>query len=272
LHVSPLLIELILIIYSHPRPETESMTNHLASLLPSLLKSHESPHPHLRILDLCTGTGCISLLLHSLLSSPKIPPQVCGIDISSTAINLAQENLAHNIRLGHLEPIAQEQIDFIQDDIFSDSKKPWRTSSWDVIISNPPYISPNSFNNTTSRSVRNYEPKAALVPPQTVAADSVHDDTVGDMFYPRLLKIAHNANAKLVLMEVADMAQATRVVEMVLEKGIWGGCEIWRDEPSSNPRSMGERVVIRGRDVEVKGEGNGRGVLVWRKDRDISIH
>lgn len=191
--------------------------------------------------------------------------QICGVDISSPATILAQKNLRHNIRLKHLKPIAEEHIEFVQDNILEDSDKSWLQSSWEVVVSNPPYISPKSFNSTTSRSVRNYEPKLALVPPQSEAATSnpAADNAVGDAFYPRLLHIAHKVNACVVLMEVADMKQATRVVRMVIESSCWSGCEIWRDWPSTGATSA---LHVLGKEINVRGDGNGRAVLLWGKD------
>lgn len=252
------------------RPETESIATHVASLLPGLVASkHESIPPQLRILDLCTGTGCIPYLLHSLLSHRIRDLRLSGVDISNAATNLARDNLEHNIRLGHLRPTARDQIEIVQDDIFRESDKAWQKSQWDVVISNPPYLSPNAFNNTTSRSVRNYEPKIALVPPQTPTStqeDPVDGEAAGDMFYPRLLQIAHDVGAQVLLMEVAEMEQATRVAKMVLRSGVWSGCEIWRDWPASG--GFGEREVLNklGYEIEVRGEGHGRAVLAWRMD------
>lgn len=137
---------------------------------------------------------------------------------------------------------------------------------WDILISNPPYISPRAFTNgSTSRSVRNYEPKLALVPPQSSTSTTTSNDE-GDTFYPRLLHIAHSLNIHLLVFEVADMAQAKRVVGMVFEKGVWnGGCEIWRDFPGQGGRDWdGEVVEVEGKEVRVRGEGEGRAVCAWR--------
>ncbi|KAE9374066.1 S-adenosyl-L-methionine-dependent methyltransferase [Stipitochalara longipes BDJ] len=103
-----------------PRPETEAYTSHLASLLingeldeqisldskkaaPSLRNEAERRR-ELRILDICSGSGCISLLLHSLLSESGKFPQIktLGLDISPKAIALANENLALAIRNKHV--------------------------------------------------------------------------------------------------------------------------------------------------------------------------
>lgn len=99
----------------------------------------------------------------------------------------------------------------------------------------------------------------------------------GDTFYPRLLELAERVGAQVLLFEVADMEQAIRVARMVLGKGVgaWKGCEIWRDWPAAAGGKVDgggdgdedgevEAVGIRGKDVRVRGEGNGRAVLAWR--------
>ncbi|OJD28241.1 hypothetical protein ACJ73_00371 [Blastomyces percursus] len=115
-----------------PRPETEAYTARVANLLLSKVapakRKHEHEHEHdrhrhlptLRILDLCTGTGCIPLLLHSLLSPvfPKL--EICGVDISSRALRLACENLEHNIKLGTLDERAREEVSFVRGDVLSE--------------------------------------------------------------------------------------------------------------------------------------------------------
>ncbi|KAG5287965.1 S-adenosylmethionine-dependent methyltransferase [Histoplasma ohiense] len=182
-----------------PRPETESYPTRVANLLLSKLAptrrkglahrvEYKCEHlPTLRIVDLCTGTGCIPLLLHSLLSPvfPKL--QICGVDISTRALKLARENLKHNIALGMLSERAREEVSFIKGDVLSGlsglsglytssvtpasktaaaAAEPEINPVITILLSNPPYISPAQFaNGTTARSVRRYEPKLALVPP-----------------------------------------------------------------------------------------------------------
>ncbi|KAK4987911.1 hypothetical protein LTR66_007466 [Elasticomyces elasticus] len=102
-------------------------------------------------------------------------------------------------------------------------------------MSNPPYISPLEFDNTTSRSVRNFEPKIALVPPSDAALSGIDQ---GDVFYPRLLAIAEEVGAKLVLLEVADLTQARRVATMAYKQRVWDGIEIWRDDPDGRDKNM----------------------------------
>lgn len=188
------------------------------------------------------------------------------MDVSVNATTLVEQNIQHNIRLGHLRPSAQEQIRFVQDDILEDNASEWRKFTWDVVISNPPYISPNGFRKTTSRSVRNFEPRTALVPRHDQIAPNtpMSDHDIGDIFYPRLLHIAQQVGSQVILMEVADMTQGRRVADMVVESGTWTGCEIWRDWPAQGERMSNEVVEIAGREVSVRGEGHGRAVLAWR--------
>ena len=186
-----------------------------------------------------------------------------GIDISPWAVSLAKQNLDWNVHKGHLKSVAKEQIIFALGDVFSESSP--IEGHWDIVISNPPYISPQGFNRDTSRSVRNYEPKLALVPPVQVPSQQLVPDHVqGDLFYPKLLKIASNVDAKLVLMEVDGRSQALRIEQMIHDMRTWDGCEFWVDEP-------GKRDCTKVCDAEggkdktrLLGLGHERSVLCWR--------
>ena len=87
-----------------------------------------------RVLDLCTGTGCIPLLLYQILkrkqserdmrmassvSSSTNDPffRVVGVDNSPAAITLARENLTHNMTLDNLPAEASTAISFLHADI-----------------------------------------------------------------------------------------------------------------------------------------------------------
>lgn len=135
-----------------------------------------------------------------------------------------------------------------------------------MVISNPPYISPRSFNKDTSRSVRNYEPKLALVPTDSpsILTDlnpMEKDMSIGDSFYPRLLEIAETVNASTLLLEVADMEQAKRVVAQAIKLGSWNMFEIWRDWPNEQL----SEILVDGTVVRVIGDGDGRSVIARRK-------
>lgn len=187
-----------------------------------------NPARPLRVIDLCTGTGCISLLLHALLA-PHFPNlSITGVDISPVALGLAQKNLQHNLQLGQLVARAAKDIHFHRADVLGNgydstppigsllrclAKSTSHTSEHprcDLLISNPPYISRAEFRNgTTGRSVRRFEPELALVPP-AVSEDCRPED----IFYHRILTLAFELNTKITVLECGDMQQAQRVVAL----------------------------------------------------------
>jgi methylase of polypeptide subunit release factors len=191
---------------------------------------------------------------------------VAGVDISRKALNLAIDNRQEQAQ--RYPQTLIKDVKFIRGNIFDSSTASGRPAlldylkgtdakPWDIIISNPPYISPNQFSDTTARSVRNFEPKLALVPePET---DNLSDDEHGDLFYPRLLHIAHELDTKVLLMEVGDLSQAKRVATLAKSAGWWDGIEIWCDEPDA----ADEYDNVLG-DMPVRGTGNGRSVICWR--------
>lgn len=96
---------------------------------------------NIKILDIGTGSGCIAITLNKLLNSSDIT----GIDISSEALEVAKENNISN----------NTNVKFIESDIFSNV-----SDKYDVIISNPPYI---SYGDTEVMDiVKNNEPHLAL--------------------------------------------------------------------------------------------------------------
>ena len=116
----------------------------------------------LRILDLCTGSGCILLsLLHELRNADGL-----GTDLSEEALEAARENA---VRLG-----LQERAAFRQGDLW----EPVGDERFDLIVSNPPYV-PTDVIPTLEPEVRCGEPYAAL--------DGGED---GLVFYRRILKEA----------------------------------------------------------------------------------
>jgi release factor glutamine methyltransferase len=121
-----------------PRPETEV-------LIDLLLSKISNKNKYLDVLDIGTGSGCI---LISLLKELKKARGV-GVDKSSKAIAIAKKNSLLN-KIDNricLKNISLEQINF--------DKK------FDIIVSNPPYLSNVSLKNLDF-DIRLYEPKAAL--------------------------------------------------------------------------------------------------------------
>lgn len=200
--------------------------------------------------------------MHAIFAKHIPKYEILGIDISPKAIALANRNLHHNVKLGHLPQSAKKHVRFLQADILLDNM--FERSKWDMVISNPPYISPHSFNKNTSSSVRNHEPKIALVPlsgginrNNLTAAEM--DSSIGDAFYPKLLDIAEKSNACMLLVEVADLEQAKRVVTQAVRRCCWHKFEIWRDWPDMKIMS---KALINGANIDIIGEGNGRSILI----------
>ncbi|KAJ7497477.1 S-adenosyl-L-methionine-dependent methyltransferase [Mycena latifolia] len=140
-----------------PRPETEHWTIRLAELL-----RPTSARP-LSVLDLGTGTGCIPLLLCHLLPAASV--RAFGVDISSDAVNLAAENAAlcgfspssaNNASRSSFQPIQSS---------FLDPNFPHANLGiappFDLITSNPPYISWPEYVQLP-HSVTHYEDPKAL--------------------------------------------------------------------------------------------------------------
>jgi methylase of polypeptide subunit release factors len=253
-------------------------------------KKKSIPVPALKILDVCSGTGCISLLLHHQLSRHFQDLKITGLDISPTAVALSNENLRRNLQKGILEKSAigmvdhkidkrlesailspkAPQIQFIAHDIFDGLPK--HIGPIDIIISNPPYISKAKFNTETTRSVRNWEPKLALVPelPSLLKYTQSPSVATEDIFYYHLLSIYQASSSKVLLMEVGDEEQAVRVVKLALRDmdiEFQNRIEIWRDWSDSD--EIGE-IEINGYKIPIKGAGKVRAVVFFRM-RDFEL-
>ena len=229
----------------------------------------------LRILDLCTGTGCIPLLLHSMLSPSYPNLTILGVDISSKALRLAKRNLAWNVDRGHLSPSAQSQVLFQKLDVLDPTQQ--IEGEYDIVISNPPYVSPVAYARETRRSVRNFEPKLALVPPPQEHTEGITPALVdeGDVFYPRILQIAEACRATMVLMEFDGMKQCQCVLAMAEEWQVWDEVQVWCDgldeaQWKRNSEKKDEYKAPEGWN-RVLGEGTERAVFAMRQDWAIRL-
>lgn len=269
------------------RPETETYTLHTAKLILDQLDSFRSndplrPHPKpFRIIDLCSGTGCISLLLHAILAPHITDLAILGLDLSKRAVKLARQNTLYNVQRGLLHPRAMTEVIFDQTDILtladkddSDVKKflhgidlkgrtynsgtPVDEFKCDVLISNPPYISQSCImDGTTARSVYKYEPMMALVPPLPLATPPVYSNgnrhaelLDGDTFYPKLLNLSKRLRANITVLECGDRLQANRVLSMaqrVMKDMANAVVEIWPGGDEHCNSDGTRAVVIRNR-------------------------
>ena len=128
-----------------PRPETEEIVLRATELLNDSGANVQDGN----FLDLCTGSGCIAIALAKQFPKAK----VYAVDISTKALDLAQKNAERN----HVA------VEFVQSDILQETiALPCPT--FDLIISNPPYIQEKERCNM-ERNVLEYEPSLALFVP-----------------------------------------------------------------------------------------------------------
>jgi release factor glutamine methyltransferase len=125
-----------------PRPDTET----LVEVALTRLAATEADGPRLRVLDLCTGSGCVALALGR--KRPDL--STIGVDLSRDALELAEQNRA---ALG-----LTELVSFVYGDLF-DALTPGEP--FDAIVSNPPYV-PSLEIATLEPSVQHFEPHLAL--------------------------------------------------------------------------------------------------------------
>ena len=121
-----------------PRPETEELVSIIVK---------QNMNRRVRIADLCSGSGCISLALAHLLPASE----VVGFEISEKAVEIARFNAA---KLG-------VDVRFECKDIL---KQGFTDEKFDIVVSNPPYVR-EIEKEQMSKNVLDYEPHQALFVP-----------------------------------------------------------------------------------------------------------
>lgn len=165
-----------------PRPETEE-------LVEKIIQQNTLTAP--RILDIGTGSGCIALALKKSIPGA----QVYACDISANALQLAEENArAYNL-----------DITFFQHDILNASLQ--NLESFDIIVSNPPYIHPDEKTDMQQHVVL-HEPHLALFTPS-------HDWLI---FYRAIADICRSHLSGWLWFEVHAQA-GELVAEILIERG-----------------------------------------------------
>lgn len=171
-----------------PRQDTEILVE----------KVLENIEPDSKILDMCTGSGCIIISLCHFAA----PVRAVGADISSKALNLAEKNAKRNAA----------SVSFVESDLFSNISE-----KFDVIVSNPPYI-PRKEINRLMPEVKDYEPRIAL--------DGAED---GLEFYRRLIKDSPKylcGNGSLYLEIGSNQGES---VSSLMKKHGFGNIEVIKD-------------------------------------------
>lgn len=122
-----------------PRPETELLVEKIIKEL--------SDKEQLNILEIGCGSGNIAISLAYHLKQA----QIITTDISDAALNLAKEN---SQKLG-----VAERISFIRHNILTDDLL--RFSMFDLVVSNPPYVSLQSYS-SLQKEIMDFEPRLAV--------------------------------------------------------------------------------------------------------------
>ncbi|MFQ5709429.1 MAG: peptide chain release factor N(5)-glutamine methyltransferase [bacterium] len=185
-----------------PRPETEVLVEKVLAVC----RERFTEKSTVSILDVGTGSGCIAVSLAKYLNNAEIK----AIDISEAALNTAKENAALNG--------VSNQIKFYQRDFLKiPSPERQAVARFDVIVSNPPYISNTDFEKLPDE-VKKYEPHVAL-----------GDCSTGLIFYHKIAKVSLGILLPdgIVAVEIGlDQAQPVR--EIFLSNG-FSEVEIFKD-------------------------------------------
>lgn len=176
-----------------PRPETELLVE--AAI--EILKTKINP----RFCEIGTGSGCISIsLLHEVKAATAT-----GADISENALKITKSNAERNSVFDRLKLVNSDVFENFDDEKF------------DLIVSNPPYISIGDFENL-QKEVKNFEPQNALTDEGNGL--SIIEKIITDA--PDFLK-----SDCFLLMEIGfDQSDS---VEKMFDRQIWHSVEFLRD-------------------------------------------
>ncbi len=166
-----------------PRASTEAMLDYL------ITHHHRS---NSNLLDLCTGSGCIAIVLAKKYQSAVVD----AVDISTKALSVASDNARkHDVNINF------HAIDLLYN--------PLPAKQWDVIVSNPPYI-PYSEKKRMTKRVLHHEPHQALFVPD--------DNPL--VFYKRIAVLAqqHLTPQGMVCVEIHEK-MGTQIKALLIKAG-----------------------------------------------------
>lgn len=170
-----------------PRQDTELLAEEALKEIAD--RKRQGALPVRRILDMCTGSGCIAVSLKHFCPEAEIT----GCDVSVEALKIAKENAADH----HAE------VSLVQSDLFS-----CIGGNYDMIVSNPPYI-PSGVIRDLMPEVRDHEPRLAL-----------DGSTDGLLFYKKIIKesVSHLEPGGMLLFEIG-YDQGKQVSDLMREHG-----------------------------------------------------
>lgn len=173
-----------------PRPDTETLVDTVLETI----RPVKSP----KIVDLCTGSGCIALTL----AHERPDALVCGVEYSKTALKYANENAKHHqltVPMFYGDVCAVETLALLRPMTYFQNV--------DVIVSNPPYLTDADMHQLQTEVT--YEPAMAL-----------EGGTDGLRFYHAITALWKHALKKGgVLAYEVGIRQAEAVKEILLKNG-----------------------------------------------------
>lgn len=189
-----------------PRQDTEILVEEAAKRL----------QPGMKLLDMCTGSGCI---LISLLAMTEDVRGV-GVDVSEEALFIAEQNSGRLLK-------ENRRPDLYSGDLFD--ALPADTESFDLLVSNPPYI-PSGEIESLMPEVKLHEPREAL--------DGSED---GLLFYRRILEEGGNfiKNDGFLLFEIG--CEQGEAVKELMETAGFTEIEIIKDYAGLNRVVLGKK-------------------------------
>jgi release factor glutamine methyltransferase len=184
-----------------PRPETEQL---IEAVLEWVAARPASTRP-MKILDVGTGTGAIAIALAMHLPTARLT----AVDLSPAALAIARENAAHH-RLA-------SRIKFVESDLLAGLDG----ETFDIIVSNPPYVSPSDAH-TLAPEVRDHEPHLALF-----GRPEQNQDGLG--IYRLLIPQAHAALTPCGLLAIEIGFGQSDAVRSLFDEGLWHDVRILDD-------------------------------------------
>ena len=192
-----------------PRPETEMLVQHAIEFL----RTRQGKQS---VLDLCTGSGCIATAIGRNFKDADIT----ATDLSRDALDIAAENVAkHQLT---------DRITLREGDLLT----PLAKESFDLIVSNPPYVSDAEYADL-DKNVRDYEPREALVA-----------GPKGLDIYERLLsQIEPFLKPDAALMLEIGYQQGPDIASMLKASGLFSTIQIHKDLQSHDRLGVGIRCT-----------------------------
>ena len=132
-----------------PRMDTEVLVEKTLEVVSKMHKKNDGLHKNesIKILDMCTGSGCIAISLYKELEKMGCKAEVDAVDISKDALEVATSNANKN----------NAKITFILSDLFEYVNH----NKYDIIVSNPPYIRTSDIKDLEIE-VKKHDPLLAL--------------------------------------------------------------------------------------------------------------